>query len=1088
MLEPSDPNHQTRTIRPEPSTLEHDHGSRVDHILIGIEAGVETESIKTKTGAAPNMKPTHQTTKNLTYCPMPTELRLFGTPAIKTGNTNDWQELPNTKPVMLLMYLAALHTWVSRNALAAMMQPENDDANARHYVRVLLNRAKEFDWTTDLETQPERLRFPIASDLQRFREAIQQNDWALAHSIQNKPFLEGLLLRNAPSLESWVELERHELSRAWTRASIQHANNLIENQQHQQAIGVLEQLLKHDPLQEDVMVKYMQQCANLGLRQEAIRSFEIFRQLLETELGLSPMPETLGVFEHLKSHERIVPSVTSTTQAITPNLLRPPHLRGRSQEQQRFWASQKPIRSFLAEAGAGKTRMLEETATANARWWRCREGLEGVPYQPIIEWINANLKAVPELGAYREDLARLIPEIAPNERFGPAEPGIAKQRLLEAIARVFEAHPTGENPAGNPAEIPAEIIVDDLQWIDTSTLEVLVFIAARNNLRLTLAARKDELTGSIENTLNTWRTQDKILEIELPPLRTEDLQDLIRDVSGASEISTGEISSSEISSSEISTQAIQQLITDSGGNAFFALETLRDRLEHQTQQQTQYPTQQQHHVPNKIKHLIEQRIKRLPETTQRSLQAASVMREAFTPTRIASMIGISEYAALDALEHSERAGLTDGTQFRHDLVRQSLYATLPELRRNALHARAAKILEGQAETVVIAEHWAAAGEIQNAVQLWHSASSVHLDQGLAELALQTLERALHFCTDSEWIEWIELDQSYLHLHLGNMQAYDEITERLSTTAKSSSAQTRVWMQKAIWHSQEKQHDQANTWMQKATQQLQEIPNDHIRFHDLHVYATEAKNRLAFNQQDFQTALEAAMEGLHLHTSARNTIGMIALYTDIGAIHIGLMQLEKAYEYLDQAWQKIEKIKLRGNQRITVAGNLVSVAIREPKFVPMVLPRALQCAQSDPEFQLGDSEGLWNSLAALYYRKLQDNAKAFAFFENVARNGQHPVYVTSAYAAIARIGAELGHAPEDIHQRLEQAIEQAQKMQYPAARASTLIATLMHGSAEQIARAEQLFVVRAEELPVHPHLVEEYEQLMAQRRSSKTKKR
>jgi DNA-binding SARP family transcriptional activator/tetratricopeptide (TPR) repeat protein len=1039
------------------------------------------------------MEPAHQTTKNLTYCPMPTELmptelRLFGTPAVKTGKTNDWQELPNTKPVMLLMYLAALHTWVSRNALAAMMQPENDDANARHYVRVLLNRAKEFGWTADLETQPERLRFPIASDLQRFREAIQQNDWALAHSIQNKPFLDGLLLRNAPSLESWVELERHELSRAWTRASIQHANDLIENQQHQQAVTVLERLLKHDPLQEDVMVRYMQQCANLGLRQEAIRSFEIFRQLLETELGLSPMPETLGVFENLKSHERIAPSVTSKTQAITPNLLRPPHLRGRSQEQQRFWASQKPIRSFLAEAGAGKTRMLEETATPNARWWRCREGLEGVPYQPIIEWINANLNAVPELGAYREDLARLIPEIAPNERFGPAEPGIAKQRLLEAIARVFEAQPTGQNPAGNPAEI----IVDDLQWIDSNTLEALVFIAARNTLRLTLAARKDELTGSIENTLNTWRTQDKILEIELPPLRHEDLHDLIRDVSGStSEISPGEISAGEISAGEISAQAIQQLITDSGGNAFFALETLRDRLEHQTQHPNQHPTQQQHHVPNKIKHLIEQRIKRLPETTQRSLQAASVMREAFTPTRIATMIGISEYAALDALEHSERAGLTDGTQFRHDLVRQSLYTTLPELRRKAMHARAAKILEGHTETVVIAEHWAAAGEIQKAVQLWHSASGAYLDQGLAELALQTLARALEFCTEpewNEWIEWIELDQSYLYLHLGNMQAYNEISDRLSMNAKSPTAQTRVWMQKAIWHSQERQHDQANTWMQKATRQLQEIPNDHIRFHELHVYATEAKNRLAFNQQDFQTALEAALEGLQLHTTARNTIGMISLYTDIGAIYIGLMQLEKAYEYLDQAWQKMEKINLRGNQRITVAGNLVSVAIREPKFVPMVLPRALQCAQSDPEFQLSDSEGLWNSLAALYYRKLQDNAKAFDFFENVARNGQHPVYVTSAYAAMARIGAELGHAQKDIHHRLEQAIEQAQKMQYPAARASTLIATLMHGSAEQIARAEQLFVVRAEELPVHPHLVEEYKKLMAQRRSSKTKKR
>ena len=47
--------------------------------------------------------------------------------------------------------------------------------------------------------------------------------------------------------------------------------------------------------------------------------------------------------------------------------------------------------------------------------------------------------ALPDLGAYREDLARLVPEVLPGFTPAPGDPESSKARLLEALARVAGA-------------------------------------------------------------------------------------------------------------------------------------------------------------------------------------------------------------------------------------------------------------------------------------------------------------------------------------------------------------------------------------------------------------------------------------------------------------------------------------------------------------------------------------------------------------------------------------------------------------------------------------------------------------------------
>src|SRR5690606_39563552 len=99
----------------------------------------------------------------------------------------------------------------------------------------------------------------------------------------------------------------------------------------------------------------------------------------------------------------------------------------------------------------------------HASYCGAKEGLEQVPYHPLSRLIRERLDAAASVGGYVEDLARLVPEVAPELSPAPLEAGLARGRLAEALMRFVEA-------AGSP------LVVDDLQWADPATLETIVYL------------------------------------------------------------------------------------------------------------------------------------------------------------------------------------------------------------------------------------------------------------------------------------------------------------------------------------------------------------------------------------------------------------------------------------------------------------------------------------------------------------------------------------------------------------------------------------------------------------------------------------
>jgi predicted ATPase len=179
------------------------------------------------------------------------------------------------------------------------------------------------------------------------------------------------------------------------------------------------------------------------------------------------------------------------------------------------------------DAGVGKTRLAEEVATAaDATFLRGAASPAAPPYCPVIGALRHHLRRVPDAlddcGRLRGHLALLLPEL------GDAVAGSDRATLFESI-RCALATIAGRRPT--------IILLDDLQWSDDATLELLAALASTVGdlpVFLIAAYRTDEVPRAHPlRALRTALRRDRMLgELVLEPLTPEHTAQLTAAVLG----------------------------------------------------------------------------------------------------------------------------------------------------------------------------------------------------------------------------------------------------------------------------------------------------------------------------------------------------------------------------------------------------------------------------------------------------------------------------------------------------------------------------------------------------------------------------
>ena len=376
---------------------------------------------------------------------------------------------------------------------------------------------------------------------------------------------------------------------------------------------------------------------------------------------------------------------------------------GRDTELQRLLASSAPALVLLGEPGAGKTTLLR-AAHPRAPCLRGLEGLHAMPYRPLLETLREHSAVLARalrdgrhpLRPYRLDLARVLPELAPDEALPPLDALTAQTRLVEALARAFEA-------------LTPVLLVDDLQWCDTATIEWLQMLAHSGRLRWRGAARRHEVGPVLAKALQALRAAARLEELSVEPF---------------SRMALAKACGARWPEQSFSAQSLDRLHSLSGGNAFLLGELVAAGLTG-ADGAASLPLQQ------RIDQLILTRLHAVPAAARLAVEAAAVFVQPVPREALHHLAGVSgvQVTAEDhweaACQAAIHAGLLTeqsyGLAVRHDLIREAVAAQITAPRRAALHRHAALWLAEQpfADALTIAAHWRTAGEAQTALAWCH---------------------------------------------------------------------------------------------------------------------------------------------------------------------------------------------------------------------------------------------------------------------------------------------------------------------------------------------------------------------------------
>lgn len=221
--------------------------------------------------------------------------------------------VPDRRARCLIAYLALADAPVPRIALAELLCAEGDEQDQRAAVRQAVYVARRATIQRDLIVAAQGCiglgEAALVSDVGRFRAAIARGDReSLGEAVElyRGPLLAG---ERSPSaaFEDWLAGRRSELLERVLQALLSLAARDEAAFRHEHALALARRALTLDPLREDAHRQAMRSLAALGQRADALRQYEIGRQLLADELGVEPDGDTKALRDAIACGEEVGP-------------------------------------------------------------------------------------------------------------------------------------------------------------------------------------------------------------------------------------------------------------------------------------------------------------------------------------------------------------------------------------------------------------------------------------------------------------------------------------------------------------------------------------------------------------------------------------------------------------------------------------------------------------------------------------------------------------------------------------------------------------------------------------------------------------
>lgn len=478
----------------------------------------------------------------------------------------------------------------------------------------------------------------------------------------------------------------------------------------------------------------------------------VVTERVRPDVSIEGLTEPVAVYRLLHCHARVPPPRRVSAQPFVGRDAELAHL-------QQAWLlaceGQGQVVLVEAEAGMGKTRLLREFRWRAGLPTRRLLGIEGnertaaSAFSALGEALRVALRVPPGAAQdiVRERLTRrlrgwpvvrdggieLLAQLlrAEGERDGLRDASWHKRCAAALLALAEHALKQG----------PWCVLVDDLQWLDPSSLELLEGLIERGrdwSLLLVAAQRLDQGTARRLRRLDALRLEGLKIDDSLTLLRT---------------LCAGE---------PLDERRLRELAEHADGVPLY----LEEGLAHARHGAAGQAAVASSPVPQRLEGLLAQQLERLQDGRALAELAAVLGREFPLALwdRMAQIQGLADtpagqQRAVEQLLGSGlfewRSGEPPRLRFRHALLRDAAYASLWLSQRRHLHSRVAEMLSlsfaeaswFRAED--LAEHWSLAGAPERALQVLAPVARGAAARGAHREALALCERALG------WVDALE---------------------------------------------------------------------------------------------------------------------------------------------------------------------------------------------------------------------------------------------------------------------------------------------------------------------------------------------
>ena len=687
------------------------------------------------------------------------EVRLLGTiEAVRDDATS--AELGATKVRQLLALLA--HDpgrSYAVNVIIDALWPDDPPVSAINSVQGYVSDLRRIVGSHHVVRTGNAYRFELAPervDLVRFQRLVEQARAILVdHPTDASRVLgDAISMRRGPAFSDitcngvlvGVKLRADELFLEATELRVEAD---LAGGHHRELVPILEELTASHPLREAFWVQLALALYRSDRQADALRRCQALRVLLREEIGVSPGPGLLSLEERIARQDPTLAVTLTSTPSGSPSApaseTRSTRVVGRKSELDRMtdrftrtMSGSQHLVMIGGEPGIGKTTLAMEMGRRAAErgavvlQGRCDEHLVA-PYLPFINALTDALRSLDHhdlmvlVGPRERDVFEIIPGLAPDR--APSTGARPVEGGLSMVERFAILEWLLDRVRGSA---PLVLLLDDLQWADSTSIGLLGYLTFGSRLPKTLI-------------LGTYRSTELDQESRLAELLVR-----LRSHPNSERVSVGGLSRDAIERlvghpghDEAYTDWIQ---SETGGNPLFIGELVRHGE----------INGRSTGVPEGILEVLSQRIRRLSVRTQTFLERAAVLGDDLpvallraTNTDLDDLSEAIGEAVRGAILEEHPQAATPTYRFTHATIRRAVTQTTTIVRREDLHLRAARaqasLDPSGSATIGIAAHYRDAGSAApsaEAVAAFTEAGAYAKASGANVEAVQWFDRAL----------------------------------------------------------------------------------------------------------------------------------------------------------------------------------------------------------------------------------------------------------------------------------------------------------------------------------------------------------